>query len=535
MKKIIIICYFLGFLSLPFLKAQVPTYSDDIACIIYSHCTKCHHPGGIGPISLMDYTQTANYAQAILNMVEGASNKTHHLSTEMPPWPPDNTYQKYAYDPTLSQQEIQAIRDWVNNGTPQGNPANTPTPPSYSLQGLIQNPDFSDKIQTFTSNASNKDVYRYFAIPTNFSTVKYINEWEILPGNPEIVHHVLIFLDPTGNSLNDQANDPNPGFNQPSNSANYKLIGVWAPGELKFKAPNGFGYKLDPNSVIVLQIHYPAGSIGQVDSTRIQFKFSSGSARELITQSPLNHGSNSLQNGPLFIPADSTKLFIEKFTVPNQIDLSVFAVAPHMHLIGRSIQTYGVKPNGDTINFIRINNWNFSWQGNYFFQKPIKVPKQTVLWSKAFYDNTSNNPFNPNNPPQNVTAGEATTDEMMLNFFTFTYYMQGDENIIIDTSSHGEHYNYCSILTHTEYPSTLFTQNSDVIFPNPVQNLTTVLTSNAMEKLELIDLQGRILSRWDTKNQKSFEIDLSWLSSGCYIFNVYHLNQTLESIQFLKQ
>lgn len=538
MKKIIMSFWvFWGIQSLMLLKAQVPTYADDIACIMYSHCTKCHHPGGIGPMSLMDYTQTANYAQAILNMVEGASNKTHHLSSEMPPWPPDNTYQKYAYDPTLTPQEIQAIRDWVNNGTPQGNPVNAPNPPTYSSQGLIQNPDFSEKIQTFTSYASNQDVYRYFAIPTNFSTAKYISEWEIIPGNPAIVHHVLIFIDPTGQALIDEANDPNPGYYKPTNSAfsDYRLIGVWAPGELKFKAPNGFGFKLEPNAAIVLQIHYPSGSIGQVDSTRIQLKWANGNVRELFNQPFLNHASNSLQNGPLFIPANTTQHFIEKFTIPNIIDLTFFSVAPHMHLIGRSIETYGIKPNGDTLKFIRINNWNFSWQGNYFFQQPIKVPKQTVLWSKAFYDNTSNNPFNPNNPPQDVYAGEATTDEMMMTFFTFTSYFQGDENIIVDTSSHAEHYNYCSMLTSNQNYSKLSQNIPATVFPNPTQGFTTVLTSFPMEKLELLDYQGKIITQWNTQNLKSFEVDLSWLPSGCYIFQVYYLNHTFESIQFLKQ
>lgn len=535
MKKIFSILLFILLINIK-LQAQTPTYADDIACIMYSHCTKCHHPGGIGPMSLMDYNETANYAQAILNMVEGASNKTHHLSTEMPPWPPDNSYQQYAYDPTLTSSEIQAIRDWVQNGTPQGNPANTPPPPTYSSQGLIANPDFSDKIQTFTSNASNTDVYRYFAIPTNFTNNKYITEWEILPGNSEIVHHVLIFLDPSGNSLIDDANDPMPGFYKPTDSSfyDYTLIGVWAPGELKFTAPPGFGYKLEPNSAIVLQIHYPAGSIGQVDSTRIQLKFSSSVVRELYTAAPLNHATNSLVNGPLFIPANTTKTFTESYTVPNFYDISVIAVAPHMHLIGRSIETYGVTPSNDTLPFIRINHWNFSWQGNYLFQKPIKVPKQTVLKSHAFYDNTSNNPFNPSNPPQNVSVGEATTDEMMMTFFTFALYLQGDENIIIDTSSHSPHYNSCSMLTHNDFTKPT-KYSSASIYPNPSQNLANVLTSLPMEKLELVDYNGKIIHQWDTKNLYAFKTDLSWLPSGCYIFKIYYQNQTFETLQFLKE
>lgn len=517
-------------------QGTIPTYSEDIACILYSHCTSCHHVGGIAPMSLMTYAEAANYGQAILNMVEGASDKTYHLSTEMPPWPPDRTYQKYAYDPTLSADEIQAIRDWVQNGTPQGNPANAPTPPTYSSQGTIPNPDLTVTIPTYTSTAASNDVYRYFALPSGLTADKYVQQWEVVPGNAEIVHHVLVFVDPTGSSLQDDANDPLPGFSQSAGApfTSYRLIGGWAPGAKPYTAPTGFGFKIDANSAIVLQIHYPKGSVGQQDSTTIRFKFATTPVRALSSNPILNHESN-LTNGPLYIPANSTRTFNESFTLPG-VSLTFFSVFPHMHLIGRSIETFGIKPNGDTLKFIRINNWNFSWQGDYHFQRPIKVPAGTVLKSNAFYDNTLNNPFNPNNPPQDVYQGEATGDEMMMTFFTYTFYMNGDENIIVDTSSHLTHYNYCSMTTQREDGShQILIENKLTAFPNPASELITLLSEMNMDRIELLDYHGRVLSVWDAKHQQSMQLGIGWLPSGCYYLRATFQNGKYSSTTFIKE
>ncbi len=144
----------------------------------------------------------------------------------------------------------------------------------------------------------------------------------------------------------------------------------------------------------------------------------------------LNHYT-SLTNGPLFIPAGQTKTFNEQRSGSgNWTFLYAF---PHMHLIGRSITSYATTntPN-DTIRFIKIPEWDFHWQDNFIFRNAIKVPNGATLRATAFYDNTTNNPDNPSSPPQNVSAGESTTDEMMLVFFAYMPYQTGDEYLIID-------------------------------------------------------------------------------------------------------
>jgi len=172
------------------------------------------------------------------------------------------------------------------------------------------------------------------------------------------------------------------------------------PGQMPSIYPAGMGVTLHKNSRLVLQIHYPAGSAGKTDSTKLNIKLSTASLRSVFIQPPLNHGPN-LVNGPLAIPANATKTFYSEYTIPNNLPVqgvSLLNVAPHAHLICKSWLVYGETPAGDTIPFIKINDWDFHWQGFYTFQKLIFFPKGSTFHGVAFYDNTSNNPHNPSNP-----------------------------------------------------------------------------------------------------------------------------------------
>lgn len=404
--------------------AQTPNWSEHVAPLMFENCTPCHHNGGFAPFSLVTYADASANAFGVYDAVGDGV---------MPPWPPDPDYRHLAFERVLSQDEINTIQDWVAGGSPEGNPALAPTPPVYSNQPTITNPDLVVTIPTYTSTASNGDIYRCFAIPSGMIGTKYITQMEVIPGNPEIVHHVLVYQDSTNNCIQLDNNDPLPGYDSfgGTGSNESSLIGTWVPGSRPVQYPNGMGIRLPANTNIVIQIHYPEGSNGQVDSTQIRLKLTNGPVRPLFIAPPLNHFS-SLINGPLVIPANTIKTFEAEYGVP--IDISVINVGPHMHLIGRKIKAYGVVSPGDTLPFIKIDDWDFHWQGSYDFKSVLKIPAGTMLRAEATYDNTLNNPHNPSNPPQIVTAGEATTDEMLLVYFTYTYYFPGDENIIIDNS-----------------------------------------------------------------------------------------------------
>lgn len=396
-----------------FVHAQTATWSSDVARIVYKHCTPCHHPGGLAPTSFMSYSEAAMYK---FNINYAVSNGI------MPPWKANPNYKTYAHQRVLTPAEILAIQQWATNGAPAGNLANAPAPPVYSSSSQLGSVDLSLTFPSYTV-VGNGDVYRNFVVNTGLTQTKYATALEVIPGNPEIVHHVLVFMDTTNNPINPN----NPGG---TGSLASKLIYGYVPGGQPYFTPPGTGFRLPPNTRIIFQMHYAPGSAGLSDATTFNMKLTTTPQREISFQPALNHFT-SLTNGPLSISANTTKTFYEQATVPATVTL--LAASPHMHLIGRSLTTFATTSTpGDTIRFVDIPQWDFHWQDNYIFPNTVKVPSGATLRARAFYDNTANNPFNPNSPPQNVSAGEGTEDEMMMVFFAYMPYQNGDENLIVD-------------------------------------------------------------------------------------------------------
>jgi len=500
------------------IKAQTPTWADDVACIVYSHCTSCHNPKGAAPFSLLDYTTASLYASSIKYQVE---------NNKMPPWPVDNSFRKMAHERSLSEREKTTIIDWINNGKQQGNMGNAPTAPVYNYSEVITNPDLTVQIPTFTVPSITEDLYRCFVLPTGFSVQKFITGIEIIPGNKSIVHHAQVFYDTTGVTSTLDANDPDPGYTSAggvgTNAA--VLLGTWVPGASPIFVPNGMGKRLPPTAKIVIQIHYPHYSSAQTDSTKINFLFTTASVRNISDAPVLNHSTNMV-DGPLFIPKNTVKTFHQEFTVPIQVTL--LSVGPHGHLICKSLKAYGVTLAGDTIPLVNIPEWDFHWQGSYDFPKPIRIPFGTKLYGEGTYDNTNNNSENPNSPPEDVYLGENTTDEMMLFYFSYLPYKAGDENIIIDTASHKPHYNNCvSRYASLKYPD-IFTFN---IYPNPANSVLHMDLKHPAEfTYHIYNHLGQLVMMG--RNQE--QIELSELSNGIYSI-VIEQNGYTTSRLFIKE
>jgi len=502
MKHKILLAAFLVSLSS---FAQTNTWSNNIASIIYNKCSNCHHQGAIGPFNLMSYTDAVAAASGIVDAVS---------NDRMPPWPPDTTFRKFAHQRTLTMQQKTALLDWISNGLPAGNLAIAPVPPVFPLGSSInQTPDLVTQMPVFI-NYANADIYQCFVVPTGLNLSKYIKGFEVIPGNRQMVHHVLIYADTTGVCANLDAQDPNVGYLSFGGvgSSSAQLIGLWVPGAEPQFYPNGMGLRLPANADVVFQIHYPAGTTGQLDSTKVNFFFSNApTIRPLFVAPILNH-SSSLTNGPLFIAANQTKTFYGQYTIPSAYGkISMLQVAPHMHLIGRSMMSHAIAPGNINIPLIKINDWNFMWQGGYDFQQVQVMPVSSTLYFEAFYDNTLNNPYNPFDPPVNIAEGEATTDEMMMIYFTFTGYQPGDENIIIDSAS----------VTNANGLYTTVKQNIK-IYPNPASNQKINFDAVGLEgkkcAITLTDLSGRVVMSSEIKtNTHNNEINLPELNNGLYI------------------
>jgi len=406
------------------------TWTDGVACIVYSHCTPCHNNQGIGPFPLTTYNEVYANRYSIAASVQSRS---------MPPFPAEQVHRRYAHANTLDSHEINEIVDWVNNFAPLGNPAQLPSPPVYSSAFQIPNPDTVYKIPNYTVNTTT-DLYRVFVMPMGNNLSRNITGIEVVPGNREIVHHVLVFQDTSGIPMQRDLADPLPGYTAfgGTGSNSSKMITGYVPGQGSLLYPAGFGESVLPNSYLCIQVHYPGGISGQTDSTSVRIKYGpSTGLRTMLTLPILNHGG--LINGPLSIPANTTKTFRAEYTLP--VGVTVLGLLPHMHLVGQSMQVYALKPGGDTVHLVNIPEWDFHWQMYYRFQRPIYLPPGTKGVAIAIYDNTTANPNNPNNPPQTVSLGEGTGDEMMLVYFNFTIQAVSplDTNLVIDTASHWRH------------------------------------------------------------------------------------------------
>lgn len=474
-----------------------PTWTKDIAPILYKNCTSCHHPGGLAPFSLITYDDAYFNRYSLANSV---------TEKRMPPWPPIKGYGNFAHERLLTDDEIHLIEEWVDGGAVGGNPGDAPTPPVYSGSATMGNADLVLTMPQYTiPDLQGKDLYRCFVLPSTTTVDQFIHGIECIPGNAEVVHHVLIFQDATSKPLELDAADPAPGYSAfgSTGSSASTLIGAWVPGQGVSWYPEAFGIRLKAKTNIILQVHYPYSASGATDATQVRFKFSKASNVREVTVTPiLNHGI-SLENGPLVIPANTIKTFYSKFTVPANV--SVLSIAPHMHLIGKSIKVYGVTLAKDTLPLINIPHWDFHWQGAYLYKYLQRLPFGTVLRGEAVYDNTEDNPNNPSAPPQTVTAGEATTDEMMLVYFAYTPYQPGDEQILLETS----------LPTSSPTVQTLVTTAG----PNPVQgNLEwKIQLPEAIKQVELkwFDATGKLLSTGITSSSNG-TIAMQSYESGVY-------------------
>lgn len=428
----------------------------------------------------------------------------------MPPWSPDTTYRHFMNERVISQSERNDILSWVNSGALKGDTTLVPAAPIYTSQyKLSGTPSLILKIPTFASNAGSSDSYVCFSIPSGLSQDRVLRAYEIIPGNPAIVHHVIVNIDTTGTTSTDITGQC---FNPPGDIG----IGGYAPGAAPIVFPGQFplksGINIKAGSNIVLQIHYPPGSAGQLDSTQIRMYFyppNETGIRPVYNSAPL-------QNWSLLMPANTVTTFTDKYpdsgTLP--IALSMFAAFPHSHKVCKSIVNYAYAGT-DTIPLVRINNWDFMWQGYYTYQKLVKVPAGYKLFSSHVYDNTSNNPNNPNNPPALVMAGTGTEDEMLFDAYLWLAYQPGDELINIEELLANDSLvslNTTEILT--PQPIKAF------VYPNPASNKLSIYLSKKSEyKVRILNITGQNVLQTESFTDDT-TIDVKHIPSGLYIVEV---------------
>ena len=507
-------------LTIQILFGQNYTWSENISCIVFENCAVCHNEKGIADFSLLSYEDAAPRA---LLMAEAVRERY------MPPWPPDPTINDFLDARVLTQDEIESIIAWAEAGAPSGDLSAVPLPPVFESNEVIQDPDFVVQLPEYISQATTEDDFRCFVIPSEIAEDRFITAIEVVPGNPKIVHHAGIFLDETGIPKLLDENDPSTGYSCFGGiGADFRFLGGWVPGMPPTIFPEGMGMSLPANSYIVVQLHYPAGSQGEVDRTKVNFKLTAQSnLREIQISSWLNHIQGISE--PFFIPANTTKSFSSEFFLP--IDITILGVGPHMHLVGRTINSYSVShPTLDTISLVSVPDWDFDWQGFYEYKKPIILLARSTLHVEAKYDNTANNHENPNSPPKDVKDGQESTDEMMIVSFLWTRYRPGDEDLVFEDDSPLENYACEQITVAVDESDPETAQIS--IFPNPVQQMNPIsiqfssgINLGNKRKYEIFNITGRKVSHGVLSNSKNQNLDLpESLEGGVYFISIFNEN-----------
>ena len=379
-----------------------PTYDKDVAPILFNHCASCHRPGQIAPFSLLTYNDAAKRASLIAGLT---------ASRFMPPWKPVPGYGDFKDANYLSDAELATLRNWAEAKTPEGNAADLPRPPQFADGWQLGKPDLTLKMpQSFQIPAEGEDIYQCFVLPLNVPNGANIAAVEIHPGNRKVLHHTLLYLNSDGSAREKDNETADPGyrcFGGPG-VRSVGSLGGWAPGAKPHLLPNGTAAAVPPNADVIMQNHYHPSGKPETDQSEIGIYFAKGPVEKTVFNVPMTHRD-------LTIPAgDFSYQVTSAFITP--IDLEVVGITPHMHLLGRDMKVTATLPDGQVKPMIWIKDWDFNWQGQYQYQAPLLLPKGTKIELQATYDNSSQNPKNPNAPPQTVQWGENTTDEMCIAF-----------------------------------------------------------------------------------------------------------------------
>ena len=385
-------------------KEAAPTWSHDIAPILYKNCTTCHHPGGAGPFSLLTYNDARRWSAQLLTVTQ---------SRYMPPWLPEPGYGDFANNRRLADQDLAEIKRWINSGMPQGIAAEAPAPPHYTSEWQLGPPDLIlTAPQSFTVPADGQDLFRNFVYPINITRTHYVRAVEILPGNPRVVHHANILIDRTGELRRRHPNDWRAGIP----GMELEISGgdrfdpdshflFWKPDTPAIVEPPGMPWRIDPGNDLILNTHLkPTGRVETVQP-RIGLYFTDNPPRRqpMLLQLEDDDALNIPPGDSHFVVEDSLRLPIAVYAL---------GVYPHAHYLGKRLEAWSVAPNGTRTPLILIKDWDIDRQSVYTYRKPVLLPAGSVLHMRYVYDNSTANPRNPSNPPVRVHNGNRSTDEM---------------------------------------------------------------------------------------------------------------------------
>jgi hypothetical protein len=407
---------------------QTITFNKDVAPIFYQHCVVCHHPNDIAPMSLMTYKEARPWAAAIRQAV---------VQRAMPPWHANPKVGHYINDPKLADKDISTIEAWVKAGSPEGDPKDLPAAPVFK-DGWHIKPDVVLTIPPTTVTAGNQDDYEYIYVPTNFKQDMWVQAAEVIPGDRRVVHHATVsvvsaadaqklinshggaeevdqFHFRTGKVNHTKADAPvsddgciasnNAAIKDWSSGGINHVPAIYLPGHLAETRPPGYALKIAAGSYLQFQVHY-SNRLGETvtDRTSIGLVFAKEPVEHEVAQYEI------WNNWFLIPPGDGDHKVTSCFVLPKEVE--AVAYTAHMHFRGKSMHTEAIYPDGRREVLFDVPKYDFRWQETYFLKQHFILPKGTKLVTTAYFDNSSNNPLNPD-PSKTIRWGEPSYEEMM--------------------------------------------------------------------------------------------------------------------------
>jgi hypothetical protein len=428
-------------------SGAAPTFSKDVAPIFFSHCTTCHRPGDIAPMSLLSYKEARPWARSIAAAVK---------SGVMPPWHADPAIGHFSNERRLTGVQKATIVEWADAGAPEGNPKDLPAAPSYGDGWTIGEPDAVLSMQEdYPIPATGTVPYVYFEVPANFAEDRWIQAWEMRPGNRRVVHHVIVSVRPSqanvaaqqllmaiagGRPAQSNAPRPQPMFtfadgmqiptgqtggrplppekqrprsdmDRPRPRGTGGSIGGYVPGNSSRVFPAGHAIRLPKGSSLVFQVHYTPIGEATTDRTKLALVFAKEPPQVPLVSAAIVHGG-------LRIPPGAPDHRVDAEMTINR-DINLFSLVPHTHMRGKRWKYDVVYPDGRRETILSVPNYDFDWQHEYIFREPLKIPAGTKFLASAWYDNSTANKSNPN-PKAEVLWGDQTWEEMMYTSLTFS-------------------------------------------------------------------------------------------------------------------
>jgi hypothetical protein len=389
---------------LPESPIERPTYHRDIRPIVESACVGCHVDGGIAPFALTDYASVSSFAPLMLSAIDAGT---------MPPWPPSTCCSPLLHERMLPDEDRAVLERWLDDGTPEGDPAEAPPPPEPPGLSRIDLEVMVPEPYTPTATIGQYDDHRCFLIDWPLDGETFVTGLEVVPGRREIVHHAVVYAIPelqVGIYEALDNGDSGPGWSCPGGvfqSAD-AYVGGWVPGAGIHDFPDGLGRKVKANSQILLDVHYELSAGAAPDQTSVRFKLDDSVSTEVEGLAVMNPawlvgkamkipaGDSDVEHGYAYDPATWLN-FGQSMKIHN--------VSLHMHEFGTRASLAILRANGDVDCLLHIEKWNFDWQGEYFLEQPVTLKFGDRLYVECHFDNSAANQPN-GEAPQDLWWGD---------------------------------------------------------------------------------------------------------------------------------